>query len=111
MNISREYDRIIPQKCPVCGSKQDSLSCEPVGKDKDRTAIYVSCEKCLASIVFFITQNEMGIITMGVLADVNAREAKNFFGAMSISDDDVIEVHEYLNNFSGCTSDVCKKSN
>ncbi|MCK4635659.1 MAG: hypothetical protein KAT32_02250 [Candidatus Moranbacteria bacterium] len=107
MNISREYDRIIPKKCPVCGSQRDNLTYEPVGRDKTRTAIYVSCEKCLASIVFFITQNEMGIITMGVLTDVNAREAKNFFGATPVSDDDIIDMYEYLNDFSGATGDIC----
>ncbi len=108
MNISREYDRIIPQKCPICSSKRENLSYEPVGSDKNRTAIYVSCEKCLASIVFFITQNEMGIMTVGVLTDVNSQEAKNFFGAMSVSDNDVIDIHEYLNDFSGTISDIYK---
>ena len=106
MNISREYDRIIPKKCPVCGSQRESLSYEPVGSDKTRTAIYVSCEKCLASIVFFITQNDMGMMTVGVLSDVNSREARNFFGAKSISDDDIIDVHEYLSNFGGSTNKI-----
>lgn len=101
MNISREYDRIIPQKCPVCGSHRESLSYEPIGSDKTRTAIYVSCEKCLASIVFFITQNEMGMMTVGVLADVNSKEARSFFGAASISGNDVIDIYEYLNSSSG----------
>lgn len=109
MNILREYDRIIPQKCPVCNSQRDNLFYAPIGHDGSRTAIYVSCEKCLASMLFFITQNDVGVMVMGALTDVSVDEAKDFFGASSVSDDDVIDIHEYLNNFEGCTSEIHTK--
>jgi hypothetical protein len=96
MNILREYDRLIPQKCPVCKAQRDNLYYAPIGQDDDRVAIYLSCKKCLASMVFFISQNDMGIMAMGVLTDVNIEEARNFFGAKPISKDDILDIHEHL---------------
>lgn len=98
MNISREYSRIVPKKCPVCGSQRKDLFFEPVSSNKNRTAIYVSCEECLTAIVFFISQNEMGMMTIGVLTDLNSNEAKDFFGSKPISENDIIDVYEYLNS-------------
>lgn len=98
MNISREYSRIVPKKCPMCGAQRKDLFFEPVSNNKNRTAIYVSCEECLTSVVFFISQNEMGLMAVGVLTDLNSDEAKIFFGTEAISANDIIDVYKHLNN-------------
>jgi hypothetical protein len=82
----------------MCGAQRKDLLFEPVSNNKNQTAIYVSCEECLTAIVFFVSQNEMGVMTVGVLTDLNSNEAKSFFGSKAISTNDIIDVYEHLYN-------------
>lgn len=106
MDFSREHDRVIPQKCPVCGAQRDNLSYVPLGYDDDRTIIHISCKKCSGAAMIFVTQNDTGLMTVGVLTDTTPAEAKQFFDAQTISDNDVIAVHDYLNAYEGSTSEM-----
>lgn len=106
MDFSREQDRVIPQKCPLCGAQRDSLSYVPLGQDNDRTIVHVSCMKCTGAVMIFVSQNDGGMMTVGVLTDTTPTEAREFFGAKTVSDNDVIAVHDYLNSFEGPTSDM-----
>ncbi len=107
MDIERgEQNRVIPQKCPVCGAQRDSLSYVPLGYDEERTIVHISCTKCAGAAMIFVSQNEGGMMTVGVLTDTNPAEAKIFFESDVVSDNDVIAVHDYMRTFDGCISDI-----
>lgn len=106
MNFSREHDRVIPQKCPVCGAQRDNLSYMPLGHDDDRTILHISCAKCAGAAMIFVSQHDAGMMTVGVLTDTTPMEARSFFDGQTVSDNDVIAVHDYLNRFDGYTSDM-----
>ncbi len=106
MNFSREHERVIPQKCPVCGAQRDSLSYMPLGQDDDRTVVHISCAKCTGAAMIFVSQNDTGMMTVGVLTDTTPLEARSFFNSQTITDNDVIAVHNYLNHYDGYTSDM-----
>jgi len=107
MDIERgEQNRVIPQKCPVCGAQRDHLSYMPLGYDEDRTIVHISCTKCAGAAMIFVSQNEGGMMTVGVLTDTTPTEARTFFQSDVISDNDVIAVHDYLDTFDGYTSDM-----
>lgn len=106
MNFSREQDRVIPQKCPVCGAQRDHLSYMPLGHDDDRTIVHISCTKCAGAAMIFVSQSDMGMMTVGVLTDTTPLEARSFFNGTIISDNDVIAVHEYLSSYEGAASEM-----
>ncbi|XLQ20495.1 MAG: hypothetical protein ACKUBY_01805 [Candidatus Moraniibacteriota bacterium] len=107
MDIERgEQNRIIPQKCPVCGAERNNLSYVPLGFDEDKTVMHVSCMKCTGAAMIFVSQNEGGMMTVGVLTDTNPTEARTFFESDTISDNDVIAVHDYLDTCDGYASDM-----
>ncbi len=107
MEIERgEQNRVIPQKCPVCGAERNSLSYVPLGFDDDKTVMHISCKKCAGAAMIFVSQNEGGMMTVGVLTDTTSTEARTFFDSDTISDNDVIAVHDYLNSFDGYTSEM-----
>lgn len=97
MNIPSGYNQIVPKKCPVCGTQRKRLSFEPVNNSKTRTAIYVTCDECKTAIVFFVSQNEVGMMTVGMLTDLSRVEVEKFFRSKPISEDEVIDVYENLN--------------
>jgi hypothetical protein len=107
MDIERgEQNRVIPQKCPVCGAQRDSLSYVPLGYDEDKTIVHISCTKCAGAAMIFVSQSDGGMMTVGVLTDTTPTEARTFFQSDVVSDNDVIAVHDYLNSFDGCASDM-----
>ncbi len=107
MDIERgEQNRVIPQKCPVCGAQRDSLSYVPLGYDEERTIVHISCTKCAGAAMIFVSQNEGGMMTVGVLTDTTPAEAKIFFESDVVSDNDVIAVHDYMRTFDGYISDM-----
>ena len=106
MDFSREHDRVIPQKCPVCGAQRDNLSYVPLGYDEERTIVHISCTKCAGAAMIFVSQNDTGMMTVGVLTDTTPLEAKQFFDSNIVSDNDVIAVHDYLNKYDGYTSEM-----
>ena len=106
MDFSREHDRVIPQKCPVCGAQRENLSYVPLGYDEDRTIVHISCKKCAGAAMIFVSQNDAGLMTVGVLTDTTPVEAKQFFDSNTISDNDVIAVHDYLNDYDGYASEM-----
>ena len=107
MDIERgEQNRVIPQKCPVCGAQREHLSYMPLGYDKERTIVHISCTKCAGAAMIFMSQNDGGMMTVGVLTDTTPTEAQTFFQSDVISDNDVIAVHDYLDSFDGYASDM-----
>ncbi len=106
MDIGREQNRVIPQKCPVCGAQREHLSYVPLGYDDERTIVHVSCAKCSVAAIIFVSQNEGGMMSVGVLTDTTPSEARSFLQANTVSDNDVIAVHDYLDTFDGYTSDM-----
>ena len=106
MDIEREQNRVIPQKCPVCGAERDSLSYMPIGNSNNQTIVHISCAKCAGAAMIFVSQNDTGMMTVGVLTDTTPTEARAFFDSNTISDNDVIAVHDYLDTYDGYTSDV-----
>ncbi|MEN8252324.1 MAG: hypothetical protein ABFQ53_01985 [Patescibacteria group bacterium] len=107
MDIERgEQNRVIPQKCPVCGAERNNLSYVPLGFDEDKTVMHISCAKCAGAAMLFVSQNDGGMMTVGVLTDTTPTEARTFFESDIVSDNDVIAVHDYLDSFEGYTSEM-----
>ena len=107
MGIERgDQNRVIPNKCPVCGAQRNHLSYVPLGFDENKTIMHISCTKCAGAAMIFISQNEGGMMTVGVLTDTTPAEAKIFFDSNIVSEDDVIDVHDYLDSFDGYTSEM-----
>jgi hypothetical protein len=107
MDIERgEQNRVIPQKCPVCGAERENLSYVPLGIDEDKTVMHISCRKCDGAAMVFVSQNDGGLMTVGVLTDTTPAEARIFFDSNIVSSDDVIGIHDYLRSFEGNMSDV-----
>ncbi len=96
MEFEHKHKQVIPQKCPVCEVSQEDLKSMPVGHSEDRMIMHVQCTKCNSAIMVFITQNDVGMMTFGVMVDVHDTEAGEMFSQNPINDDDVINVHRYL---------------
>lgn len=98
MEFEHKQPNVTPQKCPVCNAPQESLSATFLRQEQEPSLVHVTCEKCENAIIVFVMYNDVGTMTFGVLADVYADEARTMFEQSSVSYDDVLDVHRYLQN-------------
>lgn len=87
--------------CPVCNKKYKPVRMVVVDEDDKRTTLHMTCEGCGASSMVFVSLGQFGAISLGVLTDLEHSEAKRVYQSDAISTDQVIEVHQFLKQYTG----------
>ncbi len=100
---AQDQQQIIPQTCPVCDSSQKYLSYTPL---EMKNIVHISCEKCSSNILAFLSRNDMGIMTVGIVTDLSLSEARKFIFTKSVSFDDVLVLHEMFLQHKLTTKDL-----
>jgi len=109
LRMENEHKRqnVVPQQCPVCAAKTDFLYAAPISQSDDQMTVHVRCEQCAATLMVFVTHNDVGMITFGVMVEVDHAEATRFFCEDPIMPDDVISLHRHMKNVHVSVEDVC----
>lgn len=105
MNSSIETVRSFA-RCPVCNKRYAPASVTPVVEGEARTVVHVLCASCHVSSILFISENQWGIASIGVLTDLNGEESKRQLVAESISADEVLGAYTLLKERSGKLSNI-----
>jgi transcription elongation factor Elf1 len=92
-------------KCPICNKKYGQAKVLVLEEESNKTTLHVTCENCKISSLVFVSSGKLGIVSLGMLTDINREEARNLFKGEAISTDQVIEVHEYFKNGKGKISE------
>lgn len=92
-------------KCPACNKKCQTAEVLVLKKEKMRTILHLTCDRCKTSALVFISTGKFGIVSFKILTDLGSREAKRLFQGQSVSTDQVIEVHQFLKKFKGEAKD------
>lgn len=95
MNSSIETVRSFA-RCPVCNKRYAPASVTPVIEGESRSVVHVLCVSCRVSSILFISENQWGIASIGVLTDLDGDELRRRFGAEPVSMNDVIEAYTSL---------------
>lgn len=92
-------------RCPVCNKKYEPARALVLEEQENHTALHMTCAACRVSSVVFVSASQWGVVSMGVLTDLETREARSLFRKEAISVDQVIEVHNFLKEFQGSVKD------
>jgi hypothetical protein len=87
--------------CPVCTQKNQPTKVVILEEDAKRTILHLTCGTCSASAIISISMGQFGIMSLGVLTDLEQGEAKRMFQSEVVSSDQVIEAHEFLKGHHG----------
>lgn len=85
-------------RCPNCNATYGNTKALLLETDQKRTTFHLTCAKCQANALIFVSVNQFGIVSTGALTDLDKDEAKLFFNKEAVSSDQVLAVHEYLKN-------------
>ena len=93
--------------CPVCGNKYNAENTNLIDRsefDRGEDAsllVHTDCERCKSSVVFSISMEGPEIFSVGMVTDLTSADAMKFKNSSEVSVDEVIEFHDFLENFDG----------
>ncbi|MDD2766744.1 MAG: hypothetical protein PHH40_03205 [Candidatus Moranbacteria bacterium] len=88
-------------RCPVCNKKYKPAKMLVLDEDEKRTTLHLSCTDCGASSMVFVSMGQMGVVSLGILTDLEQSEARTVFLSETVSSDQVIEAHQFLKQYTG----------
>lgn len=93
-------------KCPVCNKKYAPAVATPLAESDARSTMHISCPSCGVSSILFVSMNQWGIASVGVLTDLDGEEARKHFGQEIVSTDQVLDAYIFLKERAGNLSDI-----
>lgn len=85
-------------KCPVCNKKYAPAVVTPLIEDDIHSTMHVSCPSCGVSSILFVSTNQWGIASIGVLTDLEGDESKKLLGKGKdiVSTDEVLDAYMFF---------------
>lgn len=65
-------------------------------EEGDGSLVYIQCKKCLSNFVGLVNLSPMGINIISFTTDLNKSEVVKFQKGERVNEDDVLELHEAL---------------
>lgn len=87
--------KIIPY-CPICETSYQNLDLKILEERDSGYLVYIKCQKCLNSILTFITTNNNGVSSFSLITDLTASDVIKLKENDYVSSDDVIEIYKLL---------------
>lgn len=82
--------------CPLCQSIYQPASTRVLVAREDAHLVHLECGQCGCGIVALVINNLMGVSSVGLLTDLTPEDVLKFRHTDSVSADDVIELHTWL---------------
>ncbi|MFH0952085.1 MAG: hypothetical protein V1838_02735 [Patescibacteria group bacterium] len=83
-------------RCPVCQTMYSFQNLRVLGEKDQQVLTYIQCSHCSSGVVSVLSLNPFGLKASGVITDLNADEILELEGADNITDDEVMDIHEVL---------------
>ena len=83
-------------KCPHCNRKHSNSKTAVIDQKGGRTTLFITCGNCNVSALILVSEGPMGLISLGMMIDLERDEVQKFIGRTAITVDEVIEVHKLL---------------
>ena len=84
--------------CPLCESSYNPRQARVLGEKEDSHLLHIQCGNCSNAIIALVLISAVGVSSVGLVTDLDHEEVNRFKGAPAVSTDDVIEVHDILQN-------------
>jgi len=98
MNFDKAKNSLfqIPETCPHCSHKFNKAEASINRHKGDSVLIHFTCPNCKISVISSIFLNNSGIMTVGMLTDLSKEDLGMLKSNSTITVDDVIDMHEYI---------------
>lgn len=94
--MAKNKDLDLLAKCAACGSDLGKAGILLLEEKEKKTTFHVTCAKCNSASIIFMSNNQAGLVSVGMATDLDSAEVKKIFGQDAISADEVIDVHQLV---------------
>jgi transcription elongation factor Elf1 len=94
--------------CPVCSKEYRPAKILLLDQEDKRSTLHLTCEHCGASTLVYVSMSPVGVVSMGVLTDLEQGEARRLFKGEAISGDEVLTVHQFLKEHHGGVDELIR---
>lgn len=94
--------------CPLCQQEFSEEAIIVVEKSNDSELIHVTCPRCLNALLALVMASPVGLGSIVVVTDLNAKDAIRLRGKQIISEDDVLNFYKFVEN-SKITKEFIKR--
>ena len=85
--------------CPLCEASYNPMEARILDEKEDGHLLHIRCKKCWNSILALVMVSNVGVSSVGLVTDLIFEDVQKFRMATSeVSLDDVLEIHEVLEN-------------
>ena len=95
--------------CPVCSHEYVQSDFVLVGEQAGKTTFHVTCTQCKSSLFIVMQMKSFGVLHVGILTDLSSQEVKQFFSQETISADQVLDTHAFLEKYEGGVQELTAK--
>lgn len=96
-------------KCAYCGSEFKADNLTVLEEEEQKTILHVICDKCRTAGIFFISNNQSGVLSLGMATDLDKEEVRQKFLQRAVSADEVIDAHRFVSGYKGNLDELVKK--
>lgn len=84
------------KKCPFCDFDYQMDLVVVIEEYDESSLVHVTCSKCKSMILHLVLATQAGVNTVGIITDLDAKEAVAVKNNPSISEDTVLDFHRYI---------------
>lgn len=67
-----------------------------IAERDDSHLIFVECRQCGSAVVAFVTTDQTGVSSVGMVSDLTRHEVLPSTAVAAVSEDDVLDLHNYF---------------
>lgn len=82
--------------CPLCQANYNPLKTQIMAERDDAHLLYLECRQCGSSVVAVVTTGSSGLSSVGAVTDMTSSEVVTFQEKPEVTDDDVLELYEWI---------------
>ncbi|MFH1236538.1 MAG: hypothetical protein V1685_06435 [Parcubacteria group bacterium] len=82
--------------CPLCRTHYSIRDAKILEEREDSHLMHIVCRRCSSSILVLMLIGELGVSSVGMVTDLTSDDVLRFKGVLPVTDDDVLCLHEYL---------------
>jgi hypothetical protein len=93
-------------RCIACNQSKSARKIVVLDEQEKKTTLHVVCDQCGGASLVHLSLGQMGIVSLGVMTDLEQSEAKRLYQGAPISAEDVFVTHQYLKEYRGDIKDL-----
>ncbi len=90
-----ESNQII-SRCPLCNANYRMDDAQVVETSDESSMVYVECPRCRSSIVALVAMSGMGMVSLGMVTDMNREDVERFHAAAGMSSNELLDIIQVL---------------